>query len=54
MARIGESVAIGCSARQVITAALEPIGEARMRVLLADVALLEPSLAVARLELPQA
>jgi len=50
IARVGESVAIGCSARQVIRAALEPIGEARRRVLLADTALLEPSLAVARLE----
>jgi len=50
IARVGESVAIGCSARQVIRAALEPIGEARRLVLLADTALLEPSLAVARLE----
>jgi hypothetical protein len=50
VARVGESVAVGCSARQVMRAALEPVGEARMRVLLADTALLEPSVAAARLE----
>ena len=50
IARVGESVAIGCSARQVIKAALEPFGEDRTRVLLADAALLEPSVVVARFE----
>jgi len=50
VARVGESVAVGSGARQVLTAALEPVGAARMRALLADLVLLAPSLEVAAAE----
>jgi len=46
-ARVGESVAVGSGALQVLTAALEPVGAARKRALLADLALLAPSLEIA-------
>jgi hypothetical protein len=46
-ARVGESVAVGSGALQVLTAALEPVGTARKRALLADLALLGPSILVA-------
>lgn len=49
-ARVGESVAVGSGALQVLTAALEPLGAARKRALLADLALLAPSLEIAILE----
>lgn len=49
-ARVGESVAVGSGALQVLTAALEPVGAARKRALLADLALLAPSLEVALIE----
>jgi hypothetical protein len=50
IARVGESVAVGSGALQVLTAALEPVGAARKRALLADLALLAPSLEIAALE----
>ena len=50
VAHVGESVAVGRTARQAFTAALEPVGEARIRALLADLALLGPSVEVAELE----
>lgn len=48
-ARVGESVAVGSGALQVLTAALEPVGAARKRALLADLALLAPSIELAML-----
>lgn len=50
VARVGESVAVGSGALQVLTAALEPVGAARKRALLADLALLAPSLEIALIE----
>ena len=50
VAHVGESVAVGCTARQALSVALEPVGEARIRALLADLALLGPSVAVHQLE----
>ena len=47
VAHVGESVAVGSGALQVLTAALEPVGAARKRALLADLALLGPSIQVA-------
>jgi hypothetical protein len=47
VAHVGESVAVGSGALQVLTAALEPVGPARKRALLADLALLAPSIEVA-------
>jgi len=44
IARAGESVAVGSSALLALTAALAPLGQASVRALLADLALLEPSL----------
>jgi hypothetical protein len=52
VARVDESVAIASTARLALTAALEPLTGASMtlKVLLADLGLLEPSVAVARIE----
>ena len=50
VARAGTSVAVGSSARLALTAALEPLGQASVRALLADLILLEPSIRVAALE----
>ena len=50
VARVGESVAVGSGALQVLTAALEPVGAARKRALLADLALLAPSIEVAAMK----
>jgi hypothetical protein len=50
IAHVGESVAVGSGALQVLTAALEPVGAARKRALLADLALLAPSLEIAVIE----
>lgn len=50
VARVGHSVAVGRTARLALTAALEPVGEASTRALLADLGLLEPSIAVAEIE----
>ncbi len=50
VARVGHSVAVGRSARQALTVALEPLGSASIRALLADLGLLEPSLAVVEME----
>ena len=52
-ARVGESVAVGSGALQVLTAALEPVGAARKRALLADLALLAPSVEIAMLGRPR-
>jgi hypothetical protein len=40
------AVGIGSSAREALTAALEPFGEVRLRRLLADLGLLAPSIAI--------
>jgi hypothetical protein len=50
VARVGESVAVSRSARAALTLALEPLGPASIRALLADLALLRPSLDVALAE----
>jgi hypothetical protein len=50
VARVGESVAVGRSARAALTLALEPLGPASTRALLADLALLQPSVDIARSE----
>jgi hypothetical protein len=50
VARVGHSVAVGRSARQALTVALEPLGTASIRALLADLGLLEPSIAVVEIE----
>lgn len=42
--------AIGLTAREALTAALAPLGDGQVRLLLADLGLLEPSVAVARIE----
>jgi hypothetical protein len=44
------SVGVGGSARQALTAALQPFGDVATRALLADLGLLEPSVAVLALE----
>jgi len=49
-ARVGESVAVGSGALQVLTVALEPVGAARKRALLADLVLLAPSIDIATME----
>ena len=50
VARVDESVAIAGSARLALTAALEPLSTTPLKVLLADLGLLEPSIAVLELE----
>lgn len=50
VARAGESVAVGRSARAALTTALEPLGQASIRALLADLALIAPSISVASIE----
>ena len=50
VARVGDSVAVGSGARLALSAALEPVGEASIRALLADLALLGPSIEVAAIE----
>ena len=50
VAHVGESVAVGRTARQAFAAALEPVSEASVRALLADLALLQPSIEVAEIE----
>jgi len=44
------TVGLGGTARQALTAALEPLGDFAVRVLLTDLGLLEPSLAIAQIE----
>lgn len=46
MANIG----VGGSARQALTAALQPFGDSAIRALMADLGLLEPSVAVLTIE----
>jgi hypothetical protein len=50
VARVADTVAVGASARLALTAALELSAAASVRALLADLGLLEPSIAVAELE----
>jgi hypothetical protein len=50
VARVGESVAVAGTARQALVAALEPATGASASVLLADLALLAPSIEVATLD----
>jgi len=49
---VGAQTGVGRSARQALTAALLPLGESAVRALMADVGLLEPSVAVLGLERP--
>lgn len=44
------SIGMGTSARSALTAALQPFGDRAIRVLLADLGLLEPSIAVLEME----
>jgi hypothetical protein len=50
VAYVGESVAVSRTARLAFAAALGPVTDARIRALLADLALLGPSVQVAQLE----
>lgn len=51
IARVDDGVVtVGGSARVALIAALEPLGQRRVTVLLADLGLLEPSLAVMEIE----
>lgn len=50
VARVDGSVAVGGTARQALLAALEPLGAASIRALLADLGLLAPSIAVAQID----
>ena len=50
VAGTGAGPGVGRSARQALTAALQPLGDAAVRLLLADLGLLEPSLAVVHAE----
>ena len=47
---VGYGTGVGRSARQALTAALQPLGESAVRALMADLGLLEPSVAVVELE----
>ena len=46
----GPNVAVGLTARDALAAALSPLGEATVALLLADLSLLEPSLRLLELE----
>ena len=50
VAGIGAGPGVGRSARQALTAALQPLGDNAVRELLADLGLLEPSVAVVEVE----
>ena len=50
VAGVGAGPGVGRSARQALTAALLPLGDEQTRALLADLGLLEPSVAVLALE----
>jgi hypothetical protein len=50
VARVGHSIAVGGSAGQALSTALHVLGKASERALLADLGLLEPSIAVAEIE----
>jgi len=50
VAGIGAGPGVGRSARQALTAALQPLGDSTVRALLADLGLLEPSLAILNVE----
>ena len=47
---VQSGVGIGVSAREALTAALEPLGEVQARRLLADLGLIEPSIAVVTMQ----
>lgn len=47
---VGAGTGVGRSARQALTAALQPLGESAVRALMADLGLLEPSIAVLEVE----
>ena len=47
---VGSGTGVGRTARQALTAALQPLGESALRALMADLGLLEPSVAVVELE----
>lgn len=47
---VGFAPGVGRSARQALTAALQPLGDSAVRTLFADLGLLGPSLAVANAE----
>ncbi len=44
------NIGLGGSARQALTAGLQPFGESAIRALMADLGLLEPSMAVLAIE----
>lgn len=44
------AAALGATAREAMTAAFQPLGDAATRLLLADLGLLEPSIAVLEME----
>ena len=44
------STGLGLTARDALTAALQPLGDVAVRALMADLGLLEPSVAVAAME----
>ena len=50
VAGVGAGPGVGRTARQALTAALLPLGDEQTRALLADLGLLEPSVAVLLLE----
>jgi hypothetical protein len=50
VAGIGAGPGVGRTARQALTAALLPLGDGEMRAMMADLGLLEPSVAVLVLE----
>lgn len=45
-----QPVAIGLTAREALSAALAPLGDRQVRLLMADLGLLEPSLSVVEIE----
>jgi hypothetical protein len=47
---VGSGTGVGRTARQALTAALQPLGESAVRALMADLGLLEPSIAVFEVE----
>jgi hypothetical protein len=50
VARVGHGVAVGPNAGQALSAALDMLGKASIRALLADLGLLGPSIKIAEIE----
>lgn len=50
VAGVGAGPGVGRTARQALTAALQPLGDPAVRLLLSDLGLLGPSLAIANAE----